>query len=224
MPTTDELIIFELTGRESECGECKRPLGKGNFLRKEGEKGLCLDCADLGHLVFLGAGDACVTRRAKKYSPLAVVVLRFSRSRKRYERQGLLLASDAIDRAESECLGDAEARARKQQAAALRRSKVDAAYVKAFAAEVRRRYPSAPADAENVIAEHACRIHSGRIGRTAQAKDFDPTAIDLAVQAHVRHGYTRYDELLGAGGDRQEARRSVRSDIDTILDHWRRET
>jgi hypothetical protein len=221
MPTTD-LVVFELTGRESQCDECRRPLGKGNLLRKEGEKGLCLDCADLGRLVFLEAGDACVTRRAKKYSSLAVVVLRFSRSRGHYERQGLLVSTEALDRAEVECLGDAEARAHKQKAAALRRSRVDAAYVRAFAAEVRKRYPAAPADAEDAIAEHACQIHSGRIGRTAQAKDFDPTAVDLAVQAHVRHRHTHYDDLLGAGAEREDARSSVRRDIDTILAEWRR--
>jgi hypothetical protein len=220
VPTTD-LVVFELTGRESQCDECKRPLGKGNLLRKEGEKGLCLDCADLGHLVFLAAGDACVTRRAKKYSSLAVVILRFSRSRKRYERQGLLVSSEAIDRAEAECEGDADVRARRQEAAALRRSSVDAAYVRAFATEVRKRFPAAPAGAEDAIAEHACQIHSGRIGRTAQAKDFDPTAVDLAVQAHVRHRFTRYDDLLGEGAEREDARHSVRRDIDTILDEWR---
>ncbi|MDP9361579.1 MAG: hypothetical protein M3P29_09015 [Acidobacteriota bacterium] len=37
MPTTD-LVVFELTGRESQCDDCKRPLGKGNLLRKEGRK------------------------------------------------------------------------------------------------------------------------------------------------------------------------------------------
>jgi hypothetical protein len=223
VPTTD-LVVFQLTGRESQCDECKRELGKENMLRKEGDKGLCLDCADLGHLVFLGAGDACVTRRAKSYSSLAVVVLRFSRSRKRYERQGLLVSSEAIDRAEEECEGDAEVRAQRQEAAALRRSIVDAAYVKAFAAEVRRRYPAAPPGAEGAIAEHACQIHSGRIGRTAQAKDFDPTAVDLAVQAHVRHRYTPYDTLLGDGADRADARHIVRGDIETTLAEWRRPT
>ena len=62
------------------------------------------------HLVFLPRGDAALTRRASKYSTLRAVVVRFSRSRERYERQGLLVEEAALTRAEQECLSDAEAR------------------------------------------------------------------------------------------------------------------
>ena len=37
------------------------------------------------------------------------------------------------------------------------------------------------------MAKHACEKYSGRVGRSAAAKSFDATAIDLAVKAHVRH-------------------------------------
>ena len=47
-----------------------------------------LDCSDLGHLVFPRSGDAALTRRAKKASQLSAVVVRWSQTRKRYERQG----------------------------------------------------------------------------------------------------------------------------------------
>ena len=61
-----------------------------------GEKGaLCLPCADLDHLVFLPSGDAALTRRAGKHSTLAAVVLKWSRARKRYERQGFLVEETA---------------------------------------------------------------------------------------------------------------------------------
>jgi len=215
------IVVFSLVSRDSQCSECGRALGKGNFLKKEGEKGLCLECADLGHLVYVPAGDACITRRASKYSPLRAVVLKWSRSRKRYERQGVLVLEDALVHAEKECLDDAETRARRQDYDAIRRANRDAAYVAAFAAEVRRRYPAAPEGAERAIAEHACEIHSGRIGRTAQAKDFDPAAIDLAVQAHVRHCYTRYDHLLGGGAEREVARAAVRREAEATLAKWR---
>ncbi|EUA22441.1 hypothetical protein I552_6932 [Mycobacterium xenopi 3993] len=76
---------------------------------------LCLDCADLGHLEFLPSGDATLTRRAKKASRLSAVVVRWSRSRKRYERQGILAEPDAIERAEQDCLSDAEVRARRME-------------------------------------------------------------------------------------------------------------
>ncbi len=63
--------------------------GTGDFLFMEDAGPLCVGCADLGHLVFLTAGDAALTRRAKRASGLsAVVVVRWGRSRKRYERPG----------------------------------------------------------------------------------------------------------------------------------------
>jgi hypothetical protein len=172
--------------------------------------------------VFVARGDACITRRASKYSPLRAIVLRFSRSRKRYERQGILVAEEALARAEEECLGDAEVRERRREVQAGRRAERDAEYVRKFAEEIRRRYPKAPANAPNAIAAHACQVHSNRIGRTAGAKDFDPAAIDLAVQAYIRHRHTGYDKLLAAGADRLDARAEVRAAIDAVLANWRK--
>lgn len=216
----EDIVVFQITGGDSKCSECGEELGRGGMLRKEGERGLCLDCADLGHLVFLGAGDVCVTRRARKYSPIAVVVLRWSRARKRYERQGLLVTGEAIGRAEEECLGDVELRERRQISAALRRDQLDASYIQRFAEETRKRFPAAPEGVETKIAEHACEKHSGRIGRTAAAKDFDPEAIELAVRAHIRHCFTRYDQLLAKGSDREDARAAVRREIDEVFRAW----
>lgn len=80
---------------------------KGRFLKIEKEKPLCLECADLDHLVYLQLGDVALTRPSRKYSNLSAVVVKFSRSRHRYERQGLLVESEALIRAEKECEGDA---------------------------------------------------------------------------------------------------------------------
>jgi hypothetical protein len=44
----------------------------------------------------LPAGDALLTRRVKARSPRSAVVVRFSKSRKRYERQGLLVETQAL--------------------------------------------------------------------------------------------------------------------------------
>ncbi|MGO8752410.1 MAG: DUF2293 domain-containing protein [Thermoguttaceae bacterium] len=68
--------------------------------------------------------------------------------------------------------------------------------------------------------EAICLKYSGRVGRSAAAKQFDPAAVRLAVIAHVRHKYTKYDELLARYDDRQEARSEVRSRIDEILEKW----
>jgi hypothetical protein len=75
----------------ARCGET------GSLLFLEDDKPLCLQCAGLAHLVFLPAGDAKLTRRTQAASSLSAVVVRFSRTRKRYERQGLLVEQAALD-------------------------------------------------------------------------------------------------------------------------------
>ena len=82
-----ELVVFDIY-KDSQCSECKAEMPKGSFLAMEAERPLCLECADLDHLVYLPRGDATLTRRARKYSTLSAVVVRFSRARGRYERQG----------------------------------------------------------------------------------------------------------------------------------------
>lgn len=219
-----DIAVF-ITRRESTCDECGEDLGRGAWIRLEGERGaLCLACADLDHLVFLPAGSAALTRRSKKYSVLWAVVLRWAQARKRYERQGLLVEEAALERAESECLADEEVRARRREREAIRRGELDRKYVESFATEVRRLYPSCPTGREVVIAEHACRKYSGRVGRTAAAKSLDERAIDLAAQAHVRHRETQYDHLLSQGHDRAHARGVVGAEVERVLDAWRRPT
>jgi hypothetical protein len=215
-----EIVVFSIL-RDSACSECQAELGKGRLLRMEGERPLCLACADLDHLVFLSRGDTALTRRASKYSTLRAVVVRFSRSRKRYERQGVLVEESALERAEQECLADADARERARERAAERREEIDERYVSEFAEQVGESFLGCPAPERRAIADHACRKYSGRIGRSAAAGRLDPEAIDLAVRAHVRHRHTRYDELLARGIDRGEARASVRGDVDEIVERWR---
>src|SRR5262245_51692618 len=111
-PQKQEIKVF-ISHRDSTCGECKERLGRQAWITLEEEKGaLCLACADLDHLEFLPSGDAALTRRARKHSQLSAVVLKFSRARGRYERQGLLVEEKALAQAETECLADQEIRAR----------------------------------------------------------------------------------------------------------------
>src|SRR5712691_8107684 len=78
------LRVF-ISTRESRCDECHDDLGSRALIFLAGDRGaLCLTCADLDHLVFLGPGDAALTRRARKHSTLTAVVLKWSRARKRY--------------------------------------------------------------------------------------------------------------------------------------------
>jgi hypothetical protein len=216
----DELKVF-ISTRDSMCDECRENLGRGAWITLvEGKGALCLSCADLDHLVFLGSGDAALTRRAKKHSTLSAVVLKWTRARKRYERQGLLVEARALEEAEKECLSDEEARARRREREAERRAEVDQDYVRNFALRVRELYPGCPSSREFEIAEHACRKYSGRVGRSAAAKSLDADPVRLAVIAHIRHTETKYDELLAGGYDRQEARWEVEAAVQGVLEKW----
>lgn len=216
-----EVVVFWII-RDSACAECGEELGRGRCLRMEGDRPLCLACADLDHRVFLPRGDAALTRRASRYSALRAVVVRFSRTRKRYERQGLLVQESALARAEQECLSDGEARALARERAAEQRQALDAEYVDTFARRVGELFPGCPHEEQHAIAAHACLKHSGRIGRSAAARNFESSAIELAVRAHVRHAHTHYDELLTRGVSRSDARAAVSGDVVNRLEPWHR--
>jgi hypothetical protein len=217
---TSDLKVF-ISTRDSTCDECGEELGRQAWITLAQDKGaLCLACADLDHLVFLPAGDAALTRRARKYSTLNAVVLKWSRARKRYERQGLLVESEALDRSEQECLADGEVRARRREREAERRTELDRQYVEQFAGRVPERFPGCPAGREVAIAEHACLKYSGRVGCSAAAKSLDESTIRLAVIAHIRHTETNYDALLASGYDRREARAAVEAGVNQVLGRW----
>jgi hypothetical protein len=215
-----EIVVFSIL-KDSSCSECGAELGKGSFLKMEGGKPLCLECADLDHLVYLPRGDTALTRRSRKHSQLSAVVVRFSRTRGRYERQGLLVESKALEQAEEECLGDEGRRLVARERAALSREQVDRQYVAQFAEKILSIYPDCPFDEAQAVATHACLRRSGRIGRSAAAKQFDAEAINLAVKAHVRHRHTQYDRLLGQGFERSEARSAVADRVRDVIDRWR---
>ena len=185
------------------------------------QRPLCLSCADLGHLVYLPSGETALTRRARKHSGLSAVVVRFSRSRKRYERQGLLVEEAALAQAEEECLEDAEKRARRQERDKLRRAEQDRDLVGSMTAAILRIFPGCPPNEARDIAEHTAVRGSGRVGRTAAGQGLEEEALTSAVIAHIRHCHTGYDELLMTGWDRDDARRHVREAIDDVLDRWR---
>ncbi len=220
MKNNIDIKVF-ISSRDSICDECGVDLGRKAWITLTREKGaLCLSCADLDHLLFLSSGDAALTRRSKKYSNLWAVVLKWSKARKRYERQGLLVEEDALDLAEKECLADSEYRKRRNERAALRRAEIDLEYIKAFAEKIRDFYPGCPKSREQKIAEFACRKNSGRIGRTSAAKEFSKEAVKLAVVAHIRHTETDYDVLMSKGFDRRDARLQVQEKVADVLFMW----
>ena len=187
----------------------------------EGERPLCLSCADLDHLVYLHRGDMALTRRARKHSTLSAVVVRFSRARKRYERQGVLVEETAIEQAEQECLADANKRSAHRERAEMYRHKQDQVFALRMAESIQQIFPGCPPDEARLIGAHTAVRGSGRVGRTAAGRALDEEALRAGVIAAIRHRHTTYDRLLMQGWDRRDARYAVRDDIDRVLDQWR---
>ena len=203
--------------RDWHCAECQ---GTGDLLIMDDEGPLCLACADMDHLVFLPSGDAALTRRAKKASGLSAVVVRWSRTRKRYERQGLLVEEQALEQAEQQCLADEDARMRRRERDRDRRADGDVEFTAKVAEEILRLFPRCPQRRAEAIARHTSLRGSGRVGRSAAGRSLDEQAITLAVAASVRHEDTGYDSLLMSGVGRAEARDRVRPGVDRILAAW----
>jgi hypothetical protein len=86
-------VVIQLLNSEWTCHRCG---GTGNLLMMETPGPACLRCTGLDDLEYLPAGDTLLTRRARAKSTRYAVVVRFSRTRRRYERQGLLVEPQAL--------------------------------------------------------------------------------------------------------------------------------
>lgn len=195
--------------------------GKGGFLTVEDGKGLCMKCADLDHLVFLPSGDAALSRRSRKHSKLWAVVVKFSRARRRYERQGLLVEEEAVDQAEKECAADQDVREARREYDAERRLEQDKILAERMRARLMEMFPGCKEKDATAVARHTSQRSSGRVGRSEAGRNLDEEALTLAAVAFVRHRYTNYDELLMRGLPRSLARSYVRDKIEDVLSRWR---
>ncbi|MBT3191246.1 MAG: DUF2293 domain-containing protein [Verrucomicrobia bacterium] len=216
-----DLVVFMMVRDSAACEECGEEMTRGDFLFREGKKCLCLRCADLDHLEFLPSGDAAMSRRSKKHSPLSAVVVQFNRRRKRYERRGVLVTAKAIAQAEAECLTDADRRAAQRARGAVQREREDEKLVAEMSETILEQYPGCPAGEAREIASHTARRGRGRVGRSAAGRELQTEAVRLAVVAHIRHAHTPYDELLMRGVERDAARRSIASEIKGVVATWR---
>jgi hypothetical protein len=106
-----ELVVIQPLNSEWACHRCG---GTGGLLIMEPPGPACLRCTGLDDLEFLPAGDAQLSRRAKANSARFAVVVRFSRTRRRYERQGLLVEAQALAAAQAEVAERQDAGRRKR--------------------------------------------------------------------------------------------------------------
>ncbi|MFI2199386.1 DUF2293 domain-containing protein [Streptomyces sp. NPDC020192] len=217
-PHSPGRLVVVQSAKRKRCATCRG--GPLSLLVLEDGAPRCLDCADLGHLVFLPRGDTALTRRSREESTLSAVVVRFNRRKSRYERQGVLVEEAALARAEARCLADAEARRRRRARDARRRAAEDERFVAAFAAEILRLLPGCPAERARAVAAHASVRGSGRVGRSAAGRALTEGAVISAVVAAVRHVDTPYDQLLMSGVPRYEARRRIAPSVEGVLRAW----
>lgn len=213
-------VVFQNL-RETHCSECGVEIGQDSLLFFEQEQPLCVQCARLDDLEFLPSGNAALTRRASKFSGKVAVVVRFNRSRGRYERQGILVETSGLEKAEQECLEDADERAAARARGAQRRRKQDAELAAQMTKQIAMLFPGCPASEVAEIAEHTARRGSGRVGRTEAGRNLEESALTLAVIASIRHKHTPYDELLGSGVDRLTARQQIAATVEGVLARWR---
>jgi len=213
-------VVFQIL-RDSQCSECGAGLPRDSLLSMEAGQPLCLSCVRLHDLEYVPAGDAALTRRAAKYSARTAVVVRFSRSRGRYERQGVLVETAALEKAELECTEDAEERAAARARAAELRSGQDRELVMRMMEQLLVLFPGCPREEALAIARHTAARGSGRVGRTAAGRNLEAGALTAAVAAAIRHTHTDYDALLAGGLDRTLARQRVADRVQAILAAWR---
>jgi len=102
-----ELVVISPLDTDWKCHRCGATGDTLDFLIKVDGEPSCLGCAGLGALVFVPTGDALLSRRAKANSDVHAVVVRFSRTRKRFERQGILVHPDALSAAQASIEADA---------------------------------------------------------------------------------------------------------------------
>jgi len=214
-------VVF-MNLRDAQCSECGAEIEQDSMLLMEADQPLCLPCARLDSLEFLPSGDTALTRRSTKYSQRSAVVVRFNRSRKRYERQGILVEETALEKAEHECVQDADERAGARARAAVQRSEQDRKLVERMIKLIAELFPGCPVGEVAAIAEHTAVRGSGRVGRSEAGRNLDEKALTLAVGAAVRHNHTPYDELLASGVDRAEARQQIAGKVEEMLAKWRK--
>ena len=220
---TSNHTIYTNKKEKLTCPKCKKHIEKESFVvfENENSKGICFKCSPFATYLFLPPGDAAMTRRSKKHSEYCGVVFERNQRRRRLERRGQYIEAFALSKARSECDLDKNKRALTNQKASVVREKQDKIYIEEFAKVIRVHYPNCPPNREVEIASHACEKYSGRVGRSASAKEFDKQKVDLAVEAHIRHKETNYDTQFNKGKKKREIRSGVKFDIVRVMNSWR---
>jgi hypothetical protein len=176
--------------------------------------------------VLLPPGDAALTRRVKAAGPTWTV--QEKRGRKLFSR-GVWAPAETIAaiRRQLDVERAQPGHARKQEAQARRRQRLQADYVVSFRQAVQEFLGFAPCYRElgerlaQVVAEHATPVGSGTVART-QRISIERRA-EAAVIAWLRHQTTAYDHMVipRIKGKRREVRRLLAEQSRRLLEAYR---
>ncbi|KAI0805183.1 hypothetical protein GGR55DRAFT_657406 [Xylaria sp. FL0064] len=96
--------------------------------------------------------------------------------------------------------------------------KNDETIEKSLGKAIRKQFPRLPHEELRMIMRRATAKGQGRVGRT-QTITMKEKA-HLAVQAHIRHTKTNYDDLLKSGTERESARSMISQRVLDVLKEW----
>lgn len=178
--------------------------------------------------ILLPPGDVALTRRVKAAGDHWIVAEK--KGRKVFSR-GIWAESATIDRIRVvlEAERSTEGFAKKKEAAARRRDKVQAEYVEDFFGAIVAFLSFHPNHAElanrlaKAVTEHATPVGSGTVARTKRIPV--EQRAEAAVIAWMRHQTTGYDSLVipRVKGQRREVRRMLARRSHELLERYRRE-
>ncbi|KAL4934569.1 DUF2293 domain-containing protein [Aspergillus undulatus] len=161
--------------------------------------------------VFVPAGNVYITRhcRSKTKESHRLVY-------KVYDNTGMKALGIRVPKdVHNTVLQSAKETAESRAAAVKLRDEKDLAHSREL---LRLQFPLMPDEALETILQHAFLKGSGRVGRTSTTSDRHKGI--LAVEAHIRHKHTPYDQLLRDGKDREIARETVWPTVQAIRAAW----
>jgi hypothetical protein len=182
---------------------------------------------------FLASGDAFVTRTVRSAGVFWSAWLPRTRHRRHRRRVGLWAPATTINLAWEKAAATAETRARRRQAGAVSRERLEAGYQQQLADAVLAFLDFAPEHAalggriSREVAGRAAVVGRGRVGRTRTIPLEERAA--LAARAFIRHRFTDYDDQLddlwGEGADEEQVYRQIKgathAEVDQFLDRHR---
>jgi hypothetical protein len=176
---------------------------------------------------FLSPGDAALTRRVKTAGEHWILQER--KGRKIFSR-GLWAPSKTIEQIRADLVVERSdaSYAKRKEADANRRAKVQAGYVEDFTAAVvtflafHARHAELAQRLARVVSDHATPVGSGTVARTKRVPI--ERRAEAAVIAWMRHQTTSYDSLKIARvkGERREVRRMLAQRSKELLARYRR--